>query len=65
MSGSSTRGYRSELRARQAGETRQRIVRAAAQLFAELGYARTTLKAIAERAQVSLRPSRHTAPRRR
>ena len=53
MSGSSTRGYRSELRARQAGETRQRIVRAAAQLFAELGYARTTLKAIAERAQVS------------
>ena len=48
-----TRAYRSELRARQAGETRQRIVRAAAQLFAELGYARTTLKAIAERAQVS------------
>jgi hypothetical protein len=41
------------LRARQAGETRRRIVLAAAELFAELGYARTTLKKIAERADVS------------
>ncbi len=48
-----TRPYRSELRARQAGETRRRIVLAAADLFAELGYARTTLKKIAERAGVS------------
>ncbi len=53
MSKSSTRAYRSELRAQQAGETRRRIVLAAAELFAELGYARTTLKTIAERAQVS------------
>ena len=53
MPESSTRPYRSELRARQAGETRRRIVLAAAELFAELGYARTTLKKIAERADVS------------
>jgi len=48
-----TRSYRSELRARQAGETRRRVVAAAAELFAELGYARTTVKKIAERAGVS------------
>lgn len=53
MAQSSTRPYRSELRARQAGDTRRRIVLAAAELFAELGYARTTLKKIAERAGVS------------
>lgn len=48
-----TRQYRSELRARQAGETRRRIVGAAAELFADQGYARTTLKQIAQRAGVS------------
>lgn len=53
MSKPTIRPYRSELRARQAGETRRRIVSAAAELFAELGYARTTLKKIAERAGVS------------
>jgi AcrR family transcriptional regulator len=53
MAASTTRPYRSELRARQAGETRRRIVVAAAEVFAELGYARTTLKKIAERAGVS------------
>jgi AcrR family transcriptional regulator len=53
MSHAPTRPYRSELRARQAGETRRRIVGAAAELFAELGYARTTLKQIAQRAGVS------------
>ncbi len=47
------RSYRSELRARQAGETRRRIVSAAAELFAELGYSRTTFKKIAGRAGVS------------
>lgn len=50
---SPTRSYRSELRARQAGETRRRIVLAAAELFAEFGYARTTVRKIAERAGVS------------
>jgi hypothetical protein len=53
MAESSTRPYRSELRARQAGETRRRVVLAAAELFAELGYGRTTLKKIAECAGVS------------
>jgi AcrR family transcriptional regulator len=47
------RAYRSELRARQAGETRQRIVAAAAELFGELGYTATTLRKIAARAGVS------------
>jgi AcrR family transcriptional regulator len=47
------REYRSELRQRQAGETRRRIVEAAGALFSELGYARTTLARIAERAGVS------------
>lgn len=48
-----TRPYRSTLRARQAGETRRRVVQAAAELFVELGYARTTFNKIAERAEVS------------
>lgn len=48
-----TRPYRSTLRARQAGETRRRVVQAATELFVELGYARTTLNKIAERAEVS------------
>ena len=48
-----TRAYRSELRRRHAEETRQRVVAAAAQLFAELGYARTTFAKIAAAADVS------------
>jgi AcrR family transcriptional regulator len=47
------RAYRSELRARQAGETRQRIVAAAGELLGELGYTGTTLRKIAARAGVS------------
>jgi AcrR family transcriptional regulator len=47
------RTYRSALRAQQAGETRRRIVGAAGALFAELGYARTTLAKIAAEAGVS------------
>ena len=47
------RAYRSELRRRQAEETRLRIVATAAQLFADLGYARTTLSKIAASAGVS------------
>jgi AcrR family transcriptional regulator len=49
----SPRAYRSELRQRQAEETRLRVVAAAAALFANLGYARTTLAKIAAAAGVS------------
>jgi len=48
------RAYRSELRQRQAQETRLRVVAAAAELFAECGYARTTLAKIAAAAGVSV-----------
>jgi len=48
-----SRRYRSTLREEQAAATRQRILEAAAQLFAELGYARTTLAKIAAEAGVS------------
>jgi AcrR family transcriptional regulator len=47
------RGYSSELRAAQARETRRIIVSAAAQLFVEQGFGRTTVDAIAEQAGVS------------
>jgi len=50
---SSTRPYRSELRARQAQETRRRIVDAAARLFAANGYQATTIAAIGREAGVS------------
>jgi AcrR family transcriptional regulator len=48
-----SRPYRSALRQRQAHETRGRVVAAAADLFAEHGYARTTLAKIAAAAGVS------------
>lgn len=48
-----TRAYRSELRQRQAEQTRARVLAAAAELFAEHGYARTTLAKIGEGAGVS------------
>jgi AcrR family transcriptional regulator len=47
------RRYRSDLRRQQAEQTRQRIVGAAAELFAADGYARTTLPKIAAAAGVS------------
>ncbi|SEH74528.1 regulatory protein, tetR family [Mycolicibacterium rutilum] len=47
------RTYRSELRRRQAEQTRSRVVAAAAELFAAEGYARTTLAKIASQAGVS------------
>ena len=47
------RTYRSELRQEQAEQTRSRVVAAAGQLFAEQGYARTTLARIADAAGVS------------
>lgn len=47
------RSYSSELRAAQARETRRIIVSAAARLFVERGFGRTTVDAIAEQAGVS------------
>lgn len=51
--GSGKRVYNSDLRAEQARRTRRQIVAAAGELFAERGYAATTVDAIAERAGVS------------
>jgi AcrR family transcriptional regulator len=48
------RTYTSEVRARAARETRAAILRAAGGLFAEQGYARTSVAAIAARAGVAL-----------
>ncbi|MEU1623096.1 helix-turn-helix domain-containing protein [Streptomyces sp. NPDC005722] len=45
--------YRSGIRARQAEETRRAVVTAASDLFAERGYAATSIDAIAEAARVS------------
>lgn len=47
------RRYRSTLRAEQAGITRQRVLDAATTLFIERGFARTTIAATAETADVS------------
>ena len=46
------RGYRSELRATQAQDTRRRIVTAAAELFVATGFGATTVDAIAAAAGV-------------
>ena len=48
-----SRAYRSDLRRRQAADTRRRILEVAAELFADLGYARTTMTKIATAAGVS------------
>jgi AcrR family transcriptional regulator len=47
------RGYRSDLRATQAAQTRRAIVAAASELFATLGYGATTVDAVAKAAGVS------------
>ena len=59
----SSRAYQSDLRQRQAAETRQRIIEAAAELFSELGYGGTTLAKIAERAQVSVETVQKNGPK--
>jgi AcrR family transcriptional regulator len=51
----STRSYRSPLREREAAETRQEILRAARELFATRGYARTTVADIARRAGTAVK----------
>ena len=58
-----TRVYRSELRLRQAEETRRSIIDAAAELFSELGYAGTTLAKIAARAGVSVETVQKNGPK--
>jgi AcrR family transcriptional regulator len=57
------RSYRSTLRAEQAQQTRSRIVTAAAELFVERGYGRTTLQAIADAAGVSVVSVQLTGPK--
>lgn len=61
MSEVAPRAYRSELRARQARETRARIVAASARLFATQGYQATTIAAIAREAGVSAETVKTTA----
>ncbi|OAN33943.1 TetR/AcrR family transcriptional regulator [Microbacterium sp. H83] len=61
MTAPAPRVYRSELRARQAKETRARIVAAAAELFASQGYQATTIAAIARSAGVSAETVKNTA----
>lgn len=56
-----SRTYRSELRARQAQETRTRVVAASARLFARQGYQATTIAAIAREAGVSAETVKTTA----
>lgn len=53
MAAEGKRVYTSELRARQARATRKQIVDAAARLFADRGFAATTVDAVAEEAGVS------------
>ena len=48
-----TRTYQSKLRDEQAQATRRRIVHAGGELYVEQGYGRTTIDAIADRAEVS------------
>jgi AcrR family transcriptional regulator len=48
------RGYHAPIRREQAGLTRRRILEAARALFAERGYATTTVEAIAGRAEVAV-----------
>ena len=47
------RGYNSPVRREQATRTRQRILNAAAELFPDRGYGATSIRAIAEAAQVA------------
>lgn len=57
------RRYSSELRAQQAAATRERVVGAAAALFAERGYSATTMPEIARRAGVSTETVQANGPK--
>lgn len=60
---SAPRVYRSELRVRQAAETRERIILAAVELFAAEGYQGTTMSKIARRAGVSVETVHKNGPK--
>lgn len=57
------RTYRSELRQRQAVDTRRRVVEAAVEVFGEHGYQAATFAQIAERAGVSVETVRKHGPK--
>lgn len=57
------RSYRSSLRAEQARQTRERVLVAAGQCFAENGYATTSLRSIAARAGVSVETVQLNGPK--
>lgn len=63
MTTTSTRPYNSPLRKAEAAATRARILDAAAELFADQGYALTTMKEIADRAGVSLQTVHLAGPK--
>ena len=63
LDGSSRRVYQSTLRALQADETRTRLITAAAECFADAGYAGTTLRGIADRAGVSVETVQLNGPK--
>lgn len=56
-----SRSYRSDLRARQAAQTRARVIAAAAEQFSSQGYQATTMAAIARAAAVSTETVKATA----
>jgi AcrR family transcriptional regulator len=58
-----TRTYRSELRQRQAAQTRRRIVEAAIEVFSENGYQAATFAQIAKRAGVSIETVQKHGPK--
>ena len=58
-----TRAYRSELRRRQAEETRRRVVESAVAVFGEYGYHAATFAQIAERAGVSVETVQKHGPK--
>jgi AcrR family transcriptional regulator len=59
-----TRPYHSPTRRAQSSETRRRVVSAAQECFEERGYVGTTMRGIAERAQVSVETVHLTAAKR-
>ncbi|MFC6022213.1 TetR/AcrR family transcriptional regulator [Plantactinospora solaniradicis] len=59
-----TRGYHSPTRQAQSSATRRRVVVAAQECFQERGYVGTTMRAIAQRAQVSVETVHQTAAKR-
>src|SRR5688572_11034158 len=59
-----TRAYHAPSRQAQSSATRHRVVSAARECFEERGYVATTMRAIAQRAMVSVETVHQTAPKR-